>query len=338
MDRVSFYKTVSTGQELVCVVEFDGEKVTCRGPEVYAKTLFPGHDERPASEIMKEAPQRFDGHYLRAKYETIDSKGFVTLEDGRVIFIEGPGGGTGGASNFADAATSTRISSSRELGEGGVNNASLIKYKDDGAGVWKGPYMDEASAEVAAYRINRLLGGNEVPETVYAENEEGVMGSSQLYIEDADIAFVAKNVGMEKGAPKESYDQIIALDLIIQNADRHFGNYMFKGTESKSILIAIDHGYCHMDRVAPIGADGISLKIPSYHYLSRMAARVHGFEEIDGFKYYTISSSLIEQWRGITENQFMEIFSGIEIGGRVDPEQAWRNFQAILLTNGRVQL
>jgi hypothetical protein len=289
-----------------------------------------------------------------------ETKGFVTLEDGRVIFIEGPGGGGGTSSEFAEAATSPamsgRISYTRELGQGGVCDAILIQYKDDGKGVWKmdeATYAQDANAEVAAYRINRLLGGNEVPETVFGEDEDGTPGSSQLFVEDAVLAmedYHAKELGLERlslTVPKEQFDQVIALDIITNNEDRHLGNFMFK----EGRLIAIDHGYSFWsladygfgfdpERMGDPVPNQIrdSVRMPRRDSVAYWASEIFGHENIEGRKTYIISPELISRWSEITYEQFLGVLEGISFDRNVHPEKGWTNLQRLIEMNGRVRL
>jgi hypothetical protein len=100
MERVTFYLTTRKGQEIAGIVEYDGENI--QGEEDYVSLLFPREDTRPISKIMADAPKRFSGTYLRASYQANAVKRFVTLDDGRVIFIEGPGAGGGSATTVTE--------------------------------------------------------------------------------------------------------------------------------------------------------------------------------------------------------------------------------------------
>ncbi|MEK9175126.1 MAG: hypothetical protein AAB795_00880 [Patescibacteria group bacterium] len=137
---------------------------------------------------------------------------------------------------------------------GSIGDAQYVKIEGNGSGVFK-PHRrfsekDQTqyiNNERAAYLIDRFLGFNFVPPTVIREiNKE--RRSLQEFIEDAQIA---ENV--KKG--KVSSEELVKLDLfdlIIQNVDRHRGNYLVK--ENK--IWAIDHG-CTFD-------ENMRSHIPSY--------------------------------------------------------------------------
>ena len=176
--------------------------------------------------------------------------GFATIDD-RVVFMGGAGAGGGGASgtsSFAKAATTGHATKVQGLG-GGVCQAELISYEDDGQGVWKA--TDAANGhdgrnEVAAYGLNQLLGGDEVPETVFSPGPDGKPGTSQQFVADGITALKYELDNRQDATAtfinthRDQVERIVALDFMIGNNDRHDQNFLL--SESRGV-VAIDHGH-----------------------------------------------------------------------------------------------
>ncbi len=102
-------------------------------------------------------------------------------------------------------------------------------------------FQDSFEYEVAAYRVDRLLGIRLVPVTVLREIE-GVTGSVQLWIEDV----VELDDLVNSGAACQNVDLLLerlmlmyVLDAVIFNTDRHFGNVLVEADGDAFYLI--DH-------------------------------------------------------------------------------------------------
>ncbi|MCK9602552.1 MAG: phosphatidylinositol 4-kinase, partial [Sphaerochaeta sp.] len=177
---------------------------------------------------------------------------FATIDD-RVVFMGGAGAGGGGASgtsSFAKAATTGHATKVQGLG-GGVCQAELISYEDDGQGVWKATDAangHDGTNEVAAYGLSKLLGGDEVPETVFSPGPHGKPGTSQEFVADGatSLKFYLDHGSDDTkafiDAHRDQVERIVALDFMIGNNDRHNENFLL--SESRGI-VAIDHGHAH---------------------------------------------------------------------------------------------
>ena len=102
-------------------------------------------------------------------------------------------------------------------------------------------FQDSFEFEVAAYRVDRLLGIRLVPVTVLRDID-GVAGSVQLWIEDA----VELDDLVNSGAACQDIDLLLerlmlmyVLDAVIFNTDRHFGNVLVEADGDAFYLI--DH-------------------------------------------------------------------------------------------------
>jgi hypothetical protein len=280
--------------------------------------------------------------------------GWVTIDD-PPVFINGPsqGSGSGGSTSFTEAATTGKVASSEELG-GGVCDSMLIEYEDDGTGVWKdmqgaSGYHD-GNSEIAAYRMNRLLGGEEVPTTVRSDREvyspvspSGKVtfyGTAQEFVPEADMPNWVHLDDLAQ-VPREQIERVFTLDIIIGNADRHHGNWLLKDGN----LIAIDHGHAqwnlweggrktagwrnklwHAWDVATRRAAGMSRDSDPPSILSSKGAN-HG--------EFSFSPSNLSRWSQITREQFDRVMTGVDQSRNVNLDNAWENLQHIV-ENGEV--
>lgn len=147
-----------------------------------------------------------------------------------------------------------KLLESREITEskplGGVNKAMFVKFKDDGAGVFKAKENEEAGLrehieagtyykrERAAYLVDRAFGFGLVPPTVIRE-VDGKIGTVQEYIEDSipGTRYVYEAFDKNDKFWQERM-KLWVFDHIIYNSDRHYGNFRIK--EEK--IYAIDNG------------------------------------------------------------------------------------------------
>jgi len=146
--------------------------------------------------------------------------------------------------------TKAKIIGAENLGEG-VTRPKKLTLKKDGletCGVWKSPSgsgsgtYDKWECEIAAYRMDKLLGLNMVPPTV-ERSYRGRKGSLQLWIYgcSSELARVENDIPY----PPEKAERIArmqylhrAFDSLIGNADRTLQNMLW--TEDWR-LILIDH-------------------------------------------------------------------------------------------------
>ncbi len=244
----------------------------------------------------------------------------------------GPPKGTHGTTaDFGTAARGGKIDSSSHLG-GGIMDAELIAYEDDGKGVWKEMegILHDGNSEVATYKLANLLGLDNVPETVYSKNRNGVEGTSQLFVEDAktgdelwdkareelpDESYAVVEQRMLAGIKKSERADVMALDLITKNIDRHSGNFLV----SKGKLWAIDHGHATWGEMNETMMKELALN-----------SWLWGSERV------RIPQSRINQWRKITREEFNVAFSGVSTEKNVNIDNAWKNLRTILDLDGEI--
>lgn len=124
-----------------------------------------------------------------------------------------------------------KIAGEKNLG-GGITETQLIDYQAGFKGVFK-PEAQSGSNnwashwqhEIAAYKLDRMLGIGIVPPTTDAVIA-GRHGSVQYFVKNATM-----------GGAKSWRLQF--LDYVVSNLDRHGGNYLRRGNGQ---VIAIDHG------------------------------------------------------------------------------------------------
>jgi hypothetical protein len=120
-------------------------------------------------------------------------------------------------------------------------------------------FSDKYTYEVAAYRIDRLVGIGLVPVTVLRV-VEGEPGSVQLWIED--VTTLEKAVA-DPAAEVENFDLLVerltlmyVLDALILNVDRNYGNVLVNLEED--VFHPIDHSRAFRLSSVPPPADGSS--------------------------------------------------------------------------------
>lgn len=106
-------------------------------------------------------------------------------------------------------------------------DAHLIELDNGLGGIWKSSndYYSSGAAEVAAYKIDQQLELNVVPITVH-KNVDGVDGTLQLYVSDAD-----------RTPLKNQPHSFSFLDYLLGNRDRFARNYF----TVQGRPVAIDH-------------------------------------------------------------------------------------------------
>ncbi|MEO5970653.1 MAG: ankyrin repeat domain-containing protein [Bdellovibrionia bacterium] len=134
----------------------------------------------------------------------------------------------------------------------GLTETYRIKFEGGTMGYFKPTYAEirdnDHLHEIAAYKLDELLGFDLIPPTVKREivyNGERITGSLQLHREGQQ-AYAA-------GIRTRS-DKLLFLDFLIGNCDRHFANFLVRG--SKEIAIdngfAFDSSYCKLIASKPI--------------------------------------------------------------------------------------
>ena len=121
-----------------------------------------------------------------------------------------------------------KIVSQEDIGIG-KSGAKYVRLENGLEGVWKAAEGEiaDGKAEVAASLIDRHLGTDMVPITVFKELN-GVKGTVQLRVTDLRKMMYPTN-------PKP----LGLFDYLIANVDRHGGNYF---TTNQGRVVAIDHG------------------------------------------------------------------------------------------------
>lgn len=103
--------------------------------------------------------------------------------------------------------------------------------------LWDFPSASLAHRETAAYLVDRAMGWNQVPPTVYRKSGPIGAGSLQLFVEhDPDYHYF--NFSSQD---KERLRSVVLFDLLVNNADRK-GSHLIIDPDKK--LWLIDHGIC----------------------------------------------------------------------------------------------
>jgi hypothetical protein len=118
-------------------------------------------------------------------------------------------------------------------------------------------------------------------------------------------------------SPSEK-ERIIALDVIMYNADRHGGNWVI---DPSGRTWAIDHGHAQWQvfetsNRAPMWNSELLKKAPSGRF--------------------DFSDALLGKLRKVTRSEFDAIFEGVDQSRNVNADAAWQNLQYIV-ENGRIE-
>lgn len=117
----------------------------------------------------------------------------------------------------------------------GMNDVFLLTLEDGTRAVFKphqGAHNDIAS-EISSYKISKFFAIDQVPPTV-ERNYQGVLGSLQLFIENARTGFFHTPIMNQEEELRE-----VLLDYIIANQDRYDQNFLIN---ERGNLFSIDHG------------------------------------------------------------------------------------------------
>lgn len=125
---------------------------------------------------------------------------------------------------------------SEEFIDEGLNGAMPLGLKYNINGVFKegGSSLSNIASEVASFKIDRLFGFDLVPVTVERTNN-GRSGSLQLFVKDAQMEVVLEG----RTIPQNELTKMKVLDYLIDNQDRHGGNYLLTKYNK---IVAVDHG------------------------------------------------------------------------------------------------
>lgn len=281
-----------------------------------------------------------------------------------------------GISAFCAAATTDQVEQAYPLGAG-KTGALLCQYRGDGLGVEKarwalydqqaGRYNHDGNSEVAAHALARLLspdGVGVVPETVFSAAHDKTV---QQFIPGFVAATIPERAGAEpQQAPRalpltdetaapatvpemwNLYDllrtqpdrvyEVLALDIITGNLDRHPGNIHF---DRQGQLWGIDNGHATWLEFGggEIGAWPVANSYLVLWLQGRMlplgAGCPYAAQESGSL---TFPPQLVERWRRITKAQFTAALVEADIStvGNVDLEAGWNNLQYIIAHNGHI--
>jgi len=143
-----------------------------------------------------------------------------------------------------------RITGLSNLGDGGNVNEAFKADLDDGSSAVYKPVSGEQTTgmrqditsdlgrrEVAASRVDEMLGFDRVPTTAMVDGPQGP-GSLQRFAENSTEGLDADQY------PRPQQQQMAVLDYVTGNTDRHGGNYL---TGPDGSVVAIDHGFSFPD-------------------------------------------------------------------------------------------
>lgn len=166
--------------------------------------------------------------------------------------------------------------------------------------LWDFPEFTLSQREVAASTIDRMLGWNLVPPTVWTESGPVGPGSVQVYVDDAMVADVAifehnqvpdewfhivsgelegKTVDVAH-ANDERLLQLALFDVLINNADRKGGHVIRDGHNN---MWGIDHGVCFHEeaKLRTILWGWINQPVPA-QYATDIRRTIEALPEIEG--------------------------------------------------------
>ena len=242
-----------------------------------------------------------------------------------------PGGSDEKGTPFGEAASSGAVGSEHPL-DGGITEGKLVEYEGDGKGVWKkmsaADGFHDGNSEVAAYRVSQLLGGDNVPETVFSQG-----GTSQQFIGDLRIGESLLYEDIAHLGLRE-VESIVALDVVCDNRDRHLGNF---GIDSTGKLWAIDHGHSQWAHFSTSNKASMwnNRLLTNIREAAVRKRQNRADDRLDPWKTpsqgrFKFSNKAIARWRQITREQWEAAFEGVSREGNVNPDAGWQNLQYIV--------
>jgi len=152
----------------------------------------------------------------------------------------------GHAKEFEELLANAEVVSIKELGRGANNPKRLTLRQGERTlrGLWKpiqrGPKewaWESYETEVAAYKIDRMLGLNMVPPTVVKEID-GQKGSLQLWVDGCRLYEDVEGDDHETVSWEQQMSRMRVFDTVIGNWDRGPRNYM---VDDEWNVVLIDH-------------------------------------------------------------------------------------------------
>ena len=118
------------------------------------------------------------------------------------------------------------------------------------------PYYAKTGAqttrEIAAYRLDELLGFGRIPPTARTAGKIGPDGKPVA--PDMVQQFVESTQSLELAAyPRVQRQQMAVLDYILGAEDRHYGNFRTVGDGDQRNIVAVDHGRSFPSTHSPFG-------------------------------------------------------------------------------------
>jgi hypothetical protein len=222
-----------------------------------------------------------------------------------------------GRTQREDLLKSGKIVRAEDIGEGVTRPKRLLlrKGNEEAWAVWKRPggtdagTFDKWECEIAAYRMDKLLGLGLVPPTV-ERRYKMYPGSLQLW---ADLPVSEKRMAEEKIAvPPEKQDghrKIRAVqrafDSLIGNSDRSLQNLRYTADWR---MILIDHSRAFRD---------------SYPYANRLLYGKNGIRTNDDF--WPLPRALVEKMRALTYEKIRQALEGYLTSSEIDAVLVRRN-------------
>ncbi len=214
-----------------------------------------------------------------------------------------------------------RTSTSRKVKNlgGGINTSILLEDENGTRWVWKpvrGESGQDGNSEVAAYEIAQVLGMDCVPPTRY-EEFEGALGTAQQFVDGTLGAEWTARYGSQTALdilPRATED-VVVLDFIIDNYDRHTANWIV----GEDRVWAIDNGGANWTSNEGNESNELYWNTLVNYWLARKPGKLR------------ISPEKLERWSRITKEEFLGAFRDVPEFGetKVNPENAWSNFQSI---------
>lgn len=138
-------------------------------------------------------------------------------------------------------ATASNVTLLCRLGDPTDERMAVYKPSAGEAPLWDFPPGTLHRREVAAVVVDRALGLGMVPATVLREDAPYGVGSVQIFVEHdpEQHYFVLREVG--DPSIDEQLAEMIAFDLIVNNADRKSGHVLL---DSSGRIRLVDHGVC----------------------------------------------------------------------------------------------
>ena len=229
-----------------------------------------------------------------------------------------------------------KIVSFEPLPNGGITRGFFVTFDDGSQGVWKPlSVFDEkvgfkphvGDSEVGAYRLSKLLGLHIVPPTDYYE-WDGMKGTVQMRVTgESPIRLDDEDVKKFVSDHSDLVAEMILLDTVTNDTDRHAGNWLIDTTGEMPRLWAVDNGNVTWK-------NPYSLVSRAYAFYSRQ--RYGGRQAGD----IEIPSKLLKRWERITFDEFKDTLRDL---GSTTPAifdtsdwviNAWNNLQGLIRQGG----